>query len=136
MGGQYYPHFPALREAGVEIEESLVKIEVEPKKVSGQFTPRKYDKPANATVSTINNISQPTTSWYPKVALPPFEGNILSFMLPSPKFTIPCYAKTLSNPWIHVHCQIHSQETTRLMLIAPFTKLPAIPPTNAFIFGT
>ena len=66
MGGQYYPHFRALREAGVEIKEGLGKTEVQPKKVSGQFTPRKYDKPVSAAVSTINNISQPTTSWAPE----------------------------------------------------------------------
>ena len=66
MGGQYYPHFWALIEVEVEIEEGLAKKEAELRKVIGQSTPQKYDKPASAAVSTINNISQPTTSWAPE----------------------------------------------------------------------
>ena len=57
MGGQYYPHFWDLIEIWVEIEEGLAKTYVEPKKVSRQFTPRKYDKPASVAVLTISNIS-------------------------------------------------------------------------------
>jgi len=85
MGGQYYPHFRALWEAGVEIEEGLAKTEVEPKKVSGQFTPRKYEKLTNPTVSTINNISQLATSWAPESCPNPIKKEYTELHAPLSK---------------------------------------------------